>query len=41
LDELIKATDSRKDVIGIEEKSEPELKSKREEVDDKEAADSH
>ncbi len=29
LDELIKASDSRKDVIGIEEKPELELKSKR------------
>jgi low affinity Fe/Cu permease len=32
LDELIKASHSRKDVIGIEDKSEPELKSKRNEV---------
>ncbi len=28
LDELIEATNSRRDVIGVEEKSEPELKSK-------------
>jgi low affinity Fe/Cu permease len=32
LDELIKATHSRKDLIGIEEKPEPELKSKRNEL---------
>ena len=32
LDELIKASDTRKDVIGIEEKSERELKSKQSEV---------
>jgi low affinity Fe/Cu permease len=32
LDELIKASNSRKDVVGIEEKPEPELKSKRHEV---------
>jgi low affinity Fe/Cu permease len=32
LDELIKATDSRKDLIGIEEKPEPELQSKLNEI---------
>ncbi|QQO16885.1 low affinity iron permease family protein [Bradyrhizobium diazoefficiens] len=32
LDELIRATNSRKDVIGIEEKPEPELKSKQKEL---------
>lgn len=32
LDELIRATNSRKDVIGIEEKPEPELKSKQNEL---------
>jgi len=33
LDELIKATNSRKDLVGIEDRPEPELKSKRDEVE--------